>query len=277
MTFFSCAPTRGVGTEEKNGLHPGTWLVWASCAGLIAIGTTNPFYLLPLASAAWIVRAACAQPGPGAASFRIFARFAVGAVVVRTALVAFGPIGPGSVAGAALEGFRLGVLLIVFGTFNTVAAPARILKLAPRRWHEASLAAALALSTVPRTVAAIARVREAQRLRGLEVARFRSLPALAVPVLQNGLSDAIVLAESMDARGHGRGRRSRYRPEPVTAASIVTGGLACAAAAVFVAAGLTGNGDLSPSMIPPAWPDVAVVLVAASLSLAAPAVIALRE
>jgi energy-coupling factor transport system permease protein len=275
MTFLSRAPTPGVGTQEKNELHPGAWLVWASSAGMVAIGTTNPFYLLPLASAAWLVRAAWAPPG--AASFRIFARFALAAIVVRTALVAFGPIGTGSIAAAALEGLRLGVLLIVFGTFNAVASPARILKLAPRRWHEAALAAALALSTVPRTVAAVARVREAQRLRGMEVARLRSLPALAVPVLQNGLSDAIVLAESMDARGHGRGRRSRYRPEPVTGPSIVAGGLAAAAAAVFVAAGLTSTGDLSPSMIPPAWPDVAVLLVAASVSLAAPALMTLRK
>jgi energy-coupling factor transport system permease protein len=275
MTFFPRAPTRGVGTEEKNELHPGAWLVWASSAGMVAIGTTNPFYLLPLASAAWLVRAVWAPAG--AAAFRIFAKFALAAIVARSVLVAFGPIGTGSVASAALEGLRLGVLLIVFGTFNAVAAPARILKLAPRRFHEASLAAALALSTVPRTIAAAERVREAQRLRGLETGRWRSLPALAVPVLQNGLHGAIVLAESMDARGHGRGRRSRYRPEPATNASIVTGVVACVAPAVFVAAGVTGTGDLAPSMIPPAWPDVAPVLVVASLSLAAPAVIALRK
>ena len=276
MTFFSSRPTSGVGTQEKNGLHPGAWLVWAGSGGLVAVGTTNPFYLLPLAAAAWVVHAACAQPGPRVRSFRVFVTFAGIAVVVRTALVALGPVGGGSVADAMLEGLRLGVLLIVFGTFNSVTAPARVLKLAPRRFHEASLAAALALTMVPRTIAAVDRVREAQRLRGLDAKRWRSLPALAVPVLQTGLENAVALAASMDARGHGRGTRSRYRPERPHLSSGVIAAIAIAAAAAFVAAGVMGRGELSPSMIPPAWPSASAALVFGELSFASPAALARR-
>src|SRR5919106_247920 len=64
-----------------------------------------------------------------------------------------------------------------------------------------------------RSIASVERVREAQRLRGIEIGRWSALPALAVPVLATGMDDAMTLAESMDARGHGRGRRTRYRPD----------------------------------------------------------------
>jgi energy-coupling factor transport system permease protein len=277
MTFFSSLPTSGVDTEEKNGLHPGAWLVWAVAGGLVAVSTTNPFYLLPLAASAWIVHAVCARPGPGIRSFRIFVMFACGAIVVRTALVAFGPINGGSVIGAALEGLRLGVLLIVFGTFNSVTDPARVLKLAPRRFHEASLAAALALSMAPRMIAAVERVREAQRLRGLDVARWRSLPAVAVPALETGLDNAVLLAESMDARGHGRGRRTRYRFARAGAFSVAVAALSGVCAGVFVAAGLAGRGDLSPALIPLGWPEASPTLAGAALLLAVPALIVGRR
>lgn len=270
MTFVSSA-TRGARTQEKNGLHPGAWLAWAASAGLTAVSTTNPFYLVPLVASAWVVHSFCGRSGSALRSFRVFAMFAAAAVLVRTALVAFGPMGAGSVAGAALEGARLGVLLIVFGTFNSVTDPARVLKLAPRRFHESALAAALALSIAPRTIASVERVREAQHLRGLTVARWRGWAALAVPVLQSGLDDALVLAESMDARGHGRGRRSRYRIERAGAASVIVGALAAAAAAMFIVAGITGNGDLVPSMTPPSWPDATGALVGAVFAFAAPA------
>lgn len=257
--------------RERNALHPGAWLAWVVAAGLVAISTTNPFYLLPLAASAWIVHAAWARSE--ASGWRLFLTVAVIAIATRIALVAFGPIGSGSVAGAAVEGLRLGVLLIIFGTFNSVADPSSVLKLAPRRFYEASLAAALALSIAPRTVAAIGRVREAQRMRGLGGARWRSLPVLVVPVLQNGLEDAIVLAESMDARGHGRGRRSRYRAERPRAEALAVAAVAIVACITFVGTGLSGGGDLLPSMTPLGWPDASPALIAAAFSFAAPAAI----
>jgi energy-coupling factor transport system permease protein len=257
-------------------MHPGAWLVWAACAGLAAITTTNPFYLLPIFGAAWLVYAACRTDGPAARSFRIFVMFAIGAVAVRTALVLFGPMSRASVAAAVLEGLRLGVLLTIFGTFNSVADPFRVLKLAPRRWHEPALAAALALSIAPRTIASVERIREAQRMRGIDVARWRALPALAVPVLASGMEDALTLAESMDARGHGSGRRTRYRPEPWTRSSTAAVLVALTGAGVFLTAAGSGSGALTPSTFPLVWPDAAPSLVTAAVAFATPAVVASR-
>ena len=269
MTPELFAPTHGM-RESARTVHPAAWMMWAVGAGLAAVTTTNPFYLLPIYGSAWVVHSTHRTAGPAARSFRIFLLFAVWAITIRTALVLLGPVNRGSVAIAFLEGLRLGALLTVFGTFNSVADPFRVLKLAPRRWHEPALAAALALSIAPRTIASVERVREAQRMRGIEVGRWSALPALAVPVLATGMDDALTLAESMDARGHGRGRRTRYRPDRWSRASTFVTGSAGVAAAVFVSATVGGWGGLEPSTFPLDWPEAAPGLVAAALMFAAP-------
>ena len=253
-------------------MHPGAWLLWALSAGFVAISTTNPFYLLPLLGVAWVVHAACHRSGPQARSWRIFLIFGVLTICTRTALVVFLPdIQLGSVVEAALEGLRLAVLLTVFGTYNTVSDPFGVLRLAPRRFHEPALAAALALSIAPRTIAAVSTVREAQRLRGIEIGRFRSLPALAVPVLETGMEEAVVLAESMDARGHGRGRRTRYRPERWSRRSSAVALASAAAVTVVVWALLRADPSLAMSAFPITWPRVSPVVLAAVLVLSLPA------
>ncbi len=201
-------------------MHPGAWIVWAACAGWVAFATTNPFYLVMLLAVAWVINSAHQREGPGARSFKVFLLFGLWAMGIRTALVFLGTVDASSVTLALFEGFRLGVLLAVFGTFNSVTDPFGVLRFAPRRFHEPALAAALALSLAPRTIEATGRVREAQRGRGIEIKRLRTLPAVAVPVLATGMDRALSLAESMDARGHGRGTRTRYRPQPWTTADV---------------------------------------------------------
>lgn len=259
-------------------IHPAAWLVWAAGAALCAVSTTNPFYLLLLCAIAWFVHAAQWQPGPSSRSFKVFLLFALGAVVIRTALVALTPLVPGSApittgtfVAALTEGLRLGTLLVVFGTFNSVSDPSSILKLAPRRFHEAGLAASLALSIAPRTIATVGRVREAQRLRGIHVSGLRTLPALAVPVLETGMEEALTLAESMDARGHGRGARTRYRPDRWDAPAVLIAVAAALTGAAFGSALISGAPSLSMPSFPVEWPEVSAALVAAELVVALPA------
>ena len=253
-------------------MHQGAWLLWALCGGLVAMATTNPLYLVPLAAVAWVVYAARRRPGPQARSFRIFLIFGGITICTRTALVVFLPdIQLGNVLEAGLEGLRLAVLLTIFGTFNSVSDPFGVLRLSPRRFYEAALAASLALSIAPRTIAAVSEVREGQRLRGIEIRRLRSLAALAVPVLETGMEEAVTLAESMDARGHGRGPRTRYRPERWGRSSTLVSVVAAGALALMA---LAVAGD-DPSLVMPAWPiawpQASPVLLGAVLALSLPA------
>jgi energy-coupling factor transport system permease protein len=253
-------------------------MAWATCAGVVAFTTTDPFYLALLVAIAWFVYATCRVPGPTARSFRVFAIGGLMAMAIRTALVFLGTVDASNVAFAALEGARLAALLIVFGTFNAVTDPFGVVRLAPRRFHEPALAAALALSIAPRTIASAGRVREAQQLRGIRTGRWRGLPALAVPVLESGMEEAVTLAESMDARGHGRGRRTRYRPAHWTAAGVAVTVCAAAAAGIFLVAAWTGVGGLHPSTSPLSWPQADPWLIVALLFLALPGVVgALQE
>ena len=251
-------------------MHPGAWIAWATCAGLVTFTTTNPWYLAVVVAVAWFVYATHRIDGPAARSFRVFLLFGLVTMLIRGALVLFATVNASNVVFHLIEGARLGVILVVFGTFNAVTDPYGVLRLAPRRFHEPALAAALALSIAPRTITALVRVREAQAMRGIEVRRLRTLPALLVPVLETGMEEAVTLAESMDARGHGRGRRSRYRPQPWTPPAVAIVTAAIVAAAVFVRASAQGAGGLHPSTDPLLLPEASPSLVAAIVLLALP-------
>ena len=251
-------------------MYPVAWIVWATGAAFVAFSTTNPWYLLPLVGVAWFVHTAHRRDGPWAGSFRMFLVFALVAIALRTTLVLFGTVSASNVAYAALEGLRLGVLLVVFGTFNSVTDPFGVLRLAPRRFHEPALAAALALSIAPRTISAAGRVREAQELRGFRLRRWRSLPALAVPILETGIEEAMTLAESMDARGHGRGPRSRYRPGRWTPGAVTTAACGIVAGSVFLSQAIAHHPDLLPITDPLAWPGATPWLVGVVVLLAVP-------
>ncbi|MBA2312671.1 MAG: energy-coupling factor transporter transmembrane protein EcfT [Actinobacteria bacterium] len=249
-------------------MHPGGWLAWSACAGLAAVSTTNPFYLLPLAAGACAVHLARSTSSPGARLFRLFGATALVVIATRTLLVVLGPISAGSIVAASLEGLRVATLIMIYGAFNSVADPHSLLRLAPRRLHEPALAATLALTMAPRFIESAARVREAQRMRGIEVSALKAIPVLAVPLLETGMEQALTLAESMDARGHGRGPRSRYRPQPFGAWAWATVLVSALALVVVMAA---GGAALTVVAFPLAWPTASPWLVAAFSAFAAPA------
>jgi hypothetical protein len=87
-------------------------------------------------------------------------------------------------------------------------------------------------------------------------------------VLERGMEEALTLAESMDARGHGRGARSRYRPQPWTVSSAAVVVTSFVAAGAYLSASLNGWADLHPgtaSLSPQA--DPALILAIALLAV----------
>ena len=252
-------------------IHPAAWIAWATCAGIVAFSTTNPFYLALVIAIAWFVYAACHVPGPTARSFRVFLIAGLAAMAIRTALVFFGTVDANNVAFArARRACGSPTILVVFGTFNAVTDPFGVVRMAPRRFHEPALAAALALSIAPRTIASAQRVREAQTLRGLRTTGLRSLPALAVPDPRDrdgGRGDA--------RREHGRARPRPRHAQPLPAAAVVPAldrrhRRRLTAAGVFCAAAFAGVGGLHPSTFPLLWPEVSAGLLAAAGLLAVP-------
>src|SRR5436309_12923091 len=262
---------------DRRPVHPMAWIVWATSAGFVAFVTTDPVYLLLLWAVSWFVYAGHRVDAEHARSFRLFLTGAMVAVALRTALVFFGTVSAANTTFSFLEGLRLGTILVIFGTFNAVTDPFGLVRMAPRHFHEPALAAALALSIAPRTVAGVGRVRDAQRMRGIRIHGARALPALAVPVLERGMAEAHTLDESMDARGHGAGRRSRYRPQPWTGAAILIAVPAIAAAATFLAASVGGWAVLHPQTSPIVWPEADPLLLAGIGLLTVPGVVGRPE
>jgi hypothetical protein len=91
------------------------------------------------------------------------------------------------------------------------------------------------------------------------------------------MEEAHTLAESMDARGHGAGRRSRYRPQPWTATALLIAVTSVGAAATFLAASVGGWAVLHPQTSPIAWPEADPLLLAAIGLLAIPGLVGRTE
>lgn len=234
-------------------MHPWAWIAWLGSVAVFVFVVTNPLYLL-LALAAVVVVHLSFPPDPSPVG-RAVRTFVIAGVVLlglrlvfvslltnpgRTVVVelprfevprwlgAFGLGGPVTaevLATAAIDGLRLIVLLAAFGVFNAHADTSGVLRAVPPAFRDVGLVVSIAVAFVPGMLRTVADARTAQRLRG--ESGWRSAPSLAVPVLGLALERALLLAESMDSRGYGRGSPARSSRALVTAGLIaMIGGLA---------------------------------------------------
>src|SRR5205823_6608529 len=101
------------------------------------------------------------------------------------------------------------------------------------------LVVSIAFAFVPGMIRTVRDVRDAQRLRGERGLR-RLAPSLAVPVLGLSLERALLLAESMDARGYGT------VAAPASSRRVLVGGLL--ALLLSVPAWAAGLGPLATAL-----------------------------
>jgi energy-coupling factor transport system permease protein len=113
---------------------------------------------------------------------------------------------------AAQNGLRLATLGLAFSAYALLVDHDRLVAavgFAPR----SALAVALATRLVPSLERDAAGLAEAVRGRGVPLRGARGYARLLSPLVAGSLERATNLAEAMEARGFGRGRRSRA-PEP---------------------------------------------------------------
>jgi energy-coupling factor transport system permease protein len=116
-----------------------------------------------------------------------------------------------AVAFGASTGLALLLTVAVFAVVQSTLRSADVVAILPRPLYRAGTTVALALAFAPKTLAAFQSIREARQLRGQRTG-WRSAPGLLLPLLLTTLERALQYGESLDARGFGSGRRSRYRP-----------------------------------------------------------------
>lgn len=110
------------------------------------------------------------------------------------------------------EGAAIGLSLVsavsVVAALSVVLEPSDLVDALPRPLSHTGAALGSALNLVPATAASFVAVREAQRLRGWRPKGPRALADLAVPVVLGAIDRSVQLAESMEARAFGSGRRT---------------------------------------------------------------------
>lgn len=110
------------------------------------------------------------------------------------------------------EGIIIASIIALFGAANSVTSPRKLLRTLPTSLYQVGVALTIATTVLPQLVSSISRIRSAQFLRNGKRVRISSI---ALPLLEESLSRAIALAQSMESRGYGRSSlRTRYRPIP---------------------------------------------------------------
>lgn len=225
----------------RGSLHPLAWWIWA---GSLAIGVAMASSVLlafAVVGAAAIIVYRKAEKAPWAATFpwaikvglwviaiRVSAGILIGVPIPGRTLFTL-PILPlpswmagirigGSVTlerltATAHDGVMLAAIIALLGAAASLSSPHRLLRSLPIMVYEFGVAVVIATSVLPQLVTSIARIRDAQKLRGQETRGFMSWRRIALPLLEDSLSRSLELAAAMDARGYGYSRkRSRYRP-----------------------------------------------------------------
>ncbi|MEO9094494.1 MAG: energy-coupling factor transporter transmembrane protein EcfT [Microbacteriaceae bacterium] len=211
------------------------WWVWAIGLAVATTRTGSPLAIALIVSAVVVVVFWCRDDSPWARAFEVYLLFGVGIVVIRVAFYVLvgvksgdqtllalprielpewtggisllGPVSVTGLLGAAFSGFQLAALVVCVGAANALANPKRVLRSLPVSLHQLGTSVVIAVTLAPQLMGSWLRVRRAQQLRGGRGRGARAVLATTLPVLQDALDQALVLAASMDSRGYARFRR----------------------------------------------------------------------
>ena len=223
----------------KKPLHPLT--LWVS-AILLAIGVValdNAWIAIAIVGAVALLVYLRRDGSPWQASFNLSLRIGATILVIRTIVgILIGVPIPGTVlfklpildlpswmpgirvggsvtlerlSSSLHEGVIIATMIALFGAATSLTSPHKLLRVTPSFIYEIGITLVIATSVFPQLATSARRIRTAQKLRGIENIRIRSI---AIPLLEESLSKSLQLAAAMDARGYGISRkRSRYRPQ----------------------------------------------------------------
>lgn len=150
--------------------------------------------------------------------------------------------------GAAM-GIRLTSLLLIFGVYNEIVDPDRLLVWMGRFAYKSGLMAAMATRLFPAVVRDMANAREVQELRGVDFntgslsVRVRKYAWIYRTVLVSTLEGSWQTAEAMQARAFGSGPRSCYNRELFRPRDLISLVLSLLALIVSIYSKMQGYGD----------------------------------
>jgi energy-coupling factor transport system permease protein len=226
---------------KKLSLHPLTWWIWAFGLAVAVIRFDSTIFTLSCVGVVAVVVFINREDAPWGKSFNWTLKVCAWILLVRTLIgVLIGvpipgtklftlPILPlpnwmpgirigGSVTlerltSAVTEGILICAIIVIFGAAASLTSPHKLLRVLPVYVYEFGISIVIATSVLPQLVTSLARIRQAQRLRGQSLRGIASWRRVAIPLLEESLARSLDLAAAMDSRGYGVSKkRSRYRP-----------------------------------------------------------------
>jgi energy-coupling factor transport system permease protein len=229
---------------------------WSGACLVAVLLTTNPAYrLLGLAAAALAVAAG--------AGLRRMRGLAAGLLVLTVVTSLFNvaishlggdvlfslPAGWPAIGGpwtlealvyGLLQGLTLSAAVLAVAPLSLLLEPHELVDALPGWLSTSGAALSASLNLVPVIARSFTAVMEAQRLRGWRLRGPQSWSEVAIPVVLTAIEDSIQLAEAMEARGYGGGRRTSWSPPRWRARDVAVALGALGSVCLLVAARLTG-------------------------------------
>lgn len=226
---------------KRFSLHPLTWWIWCFAIAITIARVNSAIFAIASVGVVSFIVVSQRDDAPWGKSFNWTLKLALWILAVRTLIgVSIGVPIPGTtlltlpriplphwmpgiriggaitlerVSSALSEGVIICSIIIIFGAAASLTSPHRLLRVLPIYMYEFGVAVVIATSVLPQLVTSVARIRQAQRLRGQSVRGFTSYKRIAIPLLEESLARSLDLAAAMDSRGYGVNRKpSRYRP-----------------------------------------------------------------
>src|SRR6266481_2373259 len=241
---------------ETDHLNARAVAAWSGACLVIVLATTNPVYKT-------LVLAAALSALVAGAGFRRTRRLLLAAVLVAAfavvlnlvsahlgATVLFtlpaqlpaigGPYTLEALAYGASGGVTVAAAILAAAPFSLLLASHEVMDALPAALSRTGAALAAALNLVPAVGATFVQVSEAQRMRGWRPRGPRSWAEVAVPVVLTSVESSIQLAESMEARGFGSGRRTALKSSSLRSSEWLLVAASAAAVVIFVGARAAG-------------------------------------
>ena len=260
---------------------------WSAVALVVALGGTNPLVRALIAVISLDLLLTQAPPGRSLRPVLLGVTLAGAAATVLNLLLAHvgrdviaslpdgipilgGPITLESAAFGISTGLGLVAAILAVAPLSLVLAPHELLDAFPTGLERSAIVVATALNLVPAIRRSAVGVIEAQQLRGHRSRGPTLWREILVPVILTAIENSLQLAEAMEARAFGSGRRSRWEPAALDRLGRLTLASAAVAFVLAVAARLAGA-DLDWQPYPSLTvPNVPPLILAACLVLAIP-------
>jgi len=218
--------------EMRYRLHPATVLLYLTAVVFLTLFFKHPFFLLALFFAVGLVILSFELYKEWMAYLKIGFSFMLVIMLINVFFVRagstvlyLGPVLPvfgriritfEAVCFGTVMGLKLLIIISAFCLFMYVVHPDGILRLLGGRSDKTALALGLSLRLFPLMRADFLRITEVQRCRGVNLYERSSWKGVSktIPVIRvlllSSLERAFQLAESLQARGYGLGKRSSF-------------------------------------------------------------------